>query len=70
MKLSDLTHDHLDDINNILKDEYYYDDKCKIKSYIELEYQCFGKSHAIYSGYGVVKVYKYLLEQGFDISIY
>lgn len=64
-KLSDITEKEITKINNILSSEYYY---CMpLISWEEIQYQCFSKSKATYSGYGVVKVYEYLKKVGINI---
>ena len=61
----DLMDYEIKEINEILKTEYYYSDLLKTAQ--SIEYQCFSKSHSIYSGIGVIKVYKYLLSVGIDV---
>ncbi len=65
--LNTLTDQEILEINNILKNEYNYSDKFKLTHWTNIEYKCFGKSHAIYSGYAVVKVNNYLMKQNIDI---
>lgn len=65
-KLKDITKEEIAEVNNILRNEYYYS---PIKSCDGIAYQCFTKSHSIFSGIGVVKVYKYLKSVGIDLSI-
>jgi hypothetical protein len=64
----ELTSEELDKVNEILKKEYNY--HIPLKCCGELEYQCFSKSHAIYSGYGIVRVYEYLKSIDIDIFKY
>jgi len=65
-EIKDITTDEIKRVNEILKDEYYYSDSLNTAS--DIEYQCFKKSHAIYSGVGVIKVYEYLKSVGINIS--
>jgi hypothetical protein len=58
MKVKKLSEKDFYEINNILKNEYYYTDF--IKTQPNLMYQVFDKSQSIYSGNCVVKVYNYL----------
>ena len=65
--LNEITKQEIKEVNNLLKDEYYYDEKHPLTHWSDIDYHCFGKSHAIYSGYGVVRVYNYLKSVGIDI---
>jgi len=66
--IQSLTQKEIDRINNILHNEYHYWGISNSKmAWKDIEYQCFSKSHAIYSGYAVIKVYKYLLSIGIDV---
>lgn len=67
-KIESITKEELEKVNDILKDEYYYLKTMPLKNASDVEYQCFGKSHAIYSGYAVIKVYKYLKSIGIDMD--
>ena len=64
--LKDIRPEEIQEINIILKDEYYY--TTKLTSYSDIKYQCFSKSSSIYSGYAIIKVYEYL--KSVDINIY
>ncbi len=64
-KIDSLSAEEIDCINQILKGEYYY--SSKLNTSMDVEYRCFTKSHAIYSGLGVVKVYEYLKSVGIDV---
>ena len=65
MSKIEFTQKQINKINSLLKGEYNYD---KMKTQSEIMYQLFDKSHSIYSGRAVVKVYKYLLTQGIDVE--
>jgi len=64
-KIDSLSDEEIICINQILKGEYYYGSK--LDSAMDVKYRCFTKSHAIYSGHGVVKVYEYLKSVGIDV---
>lgn len=62
--INDITEEEISKVNEILKDEYNYS---PLKTASHIQYRCFTKSHAIYSGCGVVKVYEYLKSINIDI---
>ena len=64
-RLEEITQQEIDKVNEILSGEYNYHSRLKLVS--DIEYQCFSKSHAIYSGYGVIKVYEYLKSIGINV---
>ena len=64
-KIEDITKNEMAAVNEILKDEYNFYSLIKTPQLVL--YQCFDKSHACYSGRGVVKVYNYL--KSIDIFI-
>ena len=61
--LSDLTEEEILKIADLTEDN----GANGIKSSFDVEYRVFGKSRSIYSGYTVVRVYKYLLTIGIDL---
>jgi hypothetical protein len=63
--IKDITTEEIKKVNEILKSEYYYSSELRNSS--DIEYQCFQKSHAIYSGMGVIKVYEYLKSVGINV---
>jgi hypothetical protein len=65
--IEEITKEEIEKVNEILEKEYYFHKSSPIKNATDLEYQCFSKSHAIFSGFGVVKVYEYLKSVGIDI---
>ena len=65
--MQELTKEEISRINDILKDEYYYNFGLPISNGDDVEYRCFTKVSAIYSGLGVVKVYEYLKSIGINI---
>ena len=65
-RLEDITKDEIGRVNEILEDEYSFGDSL-LGSYHQIEYQCFYKSHACFSGRGVVRVYEYLKSIGINI---
>ena len=64
-KLADISSEELAEVNRILSSEHYYGPP--LASGSAVEYQCFTKSRAIYSGLGVVKVFQYLKSVGIAI---
>jgi len=68
-KLTEIKQHEIAKVNKILKQEYYYGDEDKLKTSSQIDYQCFSKSHAIYSGLGVVRVYEYLKSVGINVFI-
>jgi hypothetical protein len=65
--IEEITKEEIEKVNEILEKEYYFRKPSHIKDASDLKYQCFTKSHAIFSGIGVVKVYEYLKSVGIDI---
>lgn len=65
--INEINQEEIDSVNQILQDEYYYSHANPLKTSDAIMYQCFNKSHAIYSGFGVIAVYKYLNSIGIDI---
>lgn len=60
-KLSDITELEIDEVRKIV---------CGyMENWRDVEYQCFGKSRSIFSGYKVVKVYEYLKSINIGINL-
>ena len=67
--IKEITKEEIDHVNDILEDEYYYNDYMRLNTAQDIQYQCFTKSHAVYSGEGIVKVYEYLKSKGINIFV-
>ena len=65
LERKDLEVEALENINKILKDEYYH--TRDIKTMEDMRYMCFTKSHSIYSGKAIVRVYLYLQSVGIKV---
>lgn len=63
--IKNITQEEIDKVNEIVKNEYNY--SSPMLSYSSMLYQCFTKTNAIYSGIGIIKIYKYLCSIGIDI---
>jgi hypothetical protein len=64
-ELEEITEEEIEVVNKILAGEYYYGRP--LTSARDIEYQCFTKSHAIYSGRAVVEVHQYLCSVGISV---
>jgi hypothetical protein len=65
-RLDSITDEEFKSINEILSVEYWYTSPIKTAS--DLEYQCFSKSHALFSGYTIIKVYEFLKSVGIEVN--
>lgn len=64
-KLNDLTNLEIDEINRILsEDDQYLFEKIYLDNYQDIEYKCFTKNTASYSGISIINVYEYLKSIG------
>ena len=64
-ELKEISKDEIKVVNKILASEFCY--RSPLTSAQDIEYKCFNKFHAVYSGRAVVEVYQYLRSVGIDV---